>query len=29
MTLRVGVEVPVTTAKPFDYRFLSALVVEF
>jgi len=29
MTLRVGVEVPVTTAKAFDYRFLSALVLEF
>ena len=29
MTVRVGVEVPVTTAKVFDYRFLSALVVEF
>ena len=29
MTLRVGVQVPVTTAKSFDYRFLSALVMEF
>jgi len=29
MTVRVGVEVPVTTAKAFDYRLLSALVVEF
>ena len=29
MTLRVGVQVPVTTAKAFDYRFHSALVVEF
>ena len=29
MSVRVGVEVPVTTAKAFDYRFLSALVVEF
>ena len=29
MTLRVGVEVPVTTATAFDYRLLSALVVEF
>jgi hypothetical protein len=29
ITVRVGVEVPVTTAKAFDYRFLSALVVEF
>ena len=29
MTLRAGIEVPVTTAKAFDYRFLSALVIEF
>jgi hypothetical protein len=29
MTLRVGIQVPVTTAKEFDYRFHSALVVEF
>ena len=29
MTLRVGVQVPVTTAKEFDYRLHSALVVEF
>ena len=29
MTFRAGVQVPVTTAKEFDYRFLSALVVEF
>jgi len=29
MTLRVGVQVPVTTAKSFDYRFLSAVVMEF
>ena len=29
MTFRAGVQVPVTTAKAFDYRFLSALVVEF
>ena len=28
-TLRAGVEVPVTTAKDFDYRFLGALVIEF
>ncbi len=28
-TLRAGVEVPVTTAKSFDYRVLSALVIEF
>src|SRR5262244_1745683 len=28
-TLRVGVQVPVTTAKSFDYRLLSALVIEF
>ena len=29
MTFRAGFQVPVTTAKAFDYRFLSALVVEF
>ena len=29
VTLRAGIQVPVTTAKAFDYRFLSALVVEF
>lgn len=29
MTLRAGFQVPVTTAKDFDYQFLSALVVEF
>jgi len=29
MTFRAGVQVPVTTAKAFDYQFLSALVVEF
>jgi hypothetical protein len=29
MTFRAGVQVPVTTAKEFDYRVLSALVVEF
>ena len=29
MTLRAGVQVPVTTTKSFDYRFLSALVIEF
>ena len=29
VTFRAGVQVPVTTAKEFDYRFLSALVVEF
>jgi hypothetical protein len=29
VTFRAGVQVPVTTAKAFDYRFHSALVVEF
>lgn len=29
MTFRAGFQVPVTTAKAFDYQFLSALVVEF
>jgi len=29
MTLRVGVQVPVTTAKSFDYQFLSAVDIEF
>jgi len=29
VTFRAGFQVPVTTAKAFDYRFLSALVVEF
>jgi hypothetical protein len=29
VTLRLGVEVPVTTAKDFDYRVLGALVMEF
>jgi hypothetical protein len=29
MTLRLGVQVPVTTAKPFDYVLLSGLVWEF
>jgi len=29
VTFRAGVQVPVTTAKAFDYQFLSALVVEF
>jgi len=29
VTFRAGVQIPVTTAKGFDYRFLSALVVEF
>ena len=29
MTFRAGVQVPATTAKAFDYQFLSALVVEF
>jgi hypothetical protein len=29
MTWRVGVQVPVTTAKAFDYQFLSALSVDF
>ena len=29
VTFRAGVQVPLTTAKAFDYRFLSALVVEF
>ncbi len=29
MTLRAGFQIPVTTAKDFDYQFLSALVVDF
>ncbi|HSX80354.1 MAG TPA: hypothetical protein VLQ80_17510, partial [Candidatus Saccharimonadia bacterium] len=29
MTFRAGFQVPLTTAKAFDYQFLSALVVEF
>src|SRR5712691_2486082 len=29
VTFRAGFQVPVTTAKAFDYQFLSALVVEF
>jgi hypothetical protein len=29
MTFRAGVQIPVTTAKAFDYQVLSALVVEF
>ena len=29
VTFRAGFQVPVTTAKKFDYQFLSALVVEF
>jgi len=29
MTFRAGFQVPLTTAKTFDYQFLSALVVEF
>jgi hypothetical protein len=29
MTFRAGFQIPVTTAKAFDYQFLSALVVEF
>ena len=29
VTFRTGFQVPVTTAKAFDYQFLSALVVEF
>ena len=29
LTFRAGFQIPVTTAKAFDYQFLSALVVEF